>query len=129
MPTAQEKKMDPRPEGGVLSETHVPLPAPVLDALERGEVIEAIKLLRASSGLDLKQAKDLVDTHLARTRTSEFEPTMPAGLLSSHTMAGVRRDRKIPSPGEDRASGHGFWRVAALIALGLAGYFLIRALD
>ena len=40
------------------------LPANVLDALRRGDVIEAIKLLRASTGLGLKEAKDAIDQHL-----------------------------------------------------------------
>lgn len=40
-----------------------PLPLEVLDAIQRGNAIEAIKLLRASSGLSLKEAKDVVDNH------------------------------------------------------------------
>lgn len=42
-----------------------PLPADVLAALEQGDTIEAIKRLRGSSGLGLKEAKDAVDRHLA----------------------------------------------------------------
>ena len=38
-----------------------PLPDAVRAALEKGEWIEAIKLLRASSGLGLKEAKDVID--------------------------------------------------------------------
>jgi hypothetical protein len=37
------------------------LPARAVDALRRGDTIEAIKLLRASSGLGLKDAKDVID--------------------------------------------------------------------
>ena len=37
------------------------LPAGAIDALRRGDTIEAIRLLRASTGLGLKEAKDLVD--------------------------------------------------------------------
>ena len=39
---------------------HAPssLPAPVLEALKRGQLLEAIKLLR-SSGFGLKEAKDV----------------------------------------------------------------------
>jgi len=44
-----------------------PLPPDVAAALERGETIEAIKLLRASTGLGLKEAKDVVDGHRAGT--------------------------------------------------------------
>ena len=38
-----------------------PLPLDVLDAIQRGNAIEAIKLLRASTGLSLTEAKDVVD--------------------------------------------------------------------
>ena len=41
------------------------LPAKVLDALARGQQIEAIRLLREASGLGLKEAKGLIDAHLA----------------------------------------------------------------
>ena len=37
------------------------LPPEVLDAVRRGQTIEAIKLLRETTGLGLKEAKDLVD--------------------------------------------------------------------
>ena len=37
------------------------LPTDVLEALHRGQRIEAIKRLRAKSGLDLAQAKRLID--------------------------------------------------------------------
>lgn len=39
------------------------LPPPVIAALQRGNTLLAIKLLRQSHGLGLKQAKDLVDLH------------------------------------------------------------------
>jgi ribosomal protein L7/L12 len=42
-----------------------PLPADVLAALEQGDTIEAIKRLRAATGLGLKEAKDIVDRHLS----------------------------------------------------------------
>ena len=52
---------------------NLPLPPKVLEALRRGQMIEAIKLLRASTGLGLKEAKDWVDAHAAT-------PQMPTGL-------------------------------------------------
>ncbi|MEO5882015.1 MAG: ribosomal protein L7/L12, partial [Caldimonas sp.] len=42
-----------------------PLPADVLAALEQGQTIEAIKRLRAATGLGLKEAKDAIDRHVA----------------------------------------------------------------
>ena len=41
--------------------TSNPLPANVLDALQAGNKIEAIRLLREATGLGLKEAKDWVD--------------------------------------------------------------------
>lgn len=39
------------------------LPDDVLDALGKGQTIEAIKLLRSATGLGLKEAKDLLDAY------------------------------------------------------------------
>jgi ribosomal protein L7/L12 len=40
------------------------LPADVLAAIQQGNKIEAIRRLRAARNLDLKGAKDLVDSHV-----------------------------------------------------------------
>jgi hypothetical protein len=42
-----------------------PLPPAAVAALEKGSIIEAIKIVRADRNLGLKEAKDLVDRHLA----------------------------------------------------------------
>ena len=47
-----------------------PLPPDVLAALEQGNKIEAIKRLRAATGLGLKEAKDIVDGQRASGRPS-----------------------------------------------------------
>lgn len=39
------------------------LPAEALAALSRGQLIEAIKIVRAATGLGLKEAKDMVERH------------------------------------------------------------------
>ena len=41
-----------------------PLPPEAIDALQRGNKIEAIKLVRAAQRLDLKDAKDRVDAYV-----------------------------------------------------------------
>jgi hypothetical protein len=41
------------------------LPPEAVSALERGEMIEAIKIVRQVTGLGLKESKDAVDAHLA----------------------------------------------------------------
>src|SRR6185436_382395 len=40
-----------------------PLPEDVLAALSRGETVEAVKRLRAATGLGLQEAKYLLDRH------------------------------------------------------------------
>lgn len=42
-----------------------PLPAAALALLEGGRIIEAVKSVRASHGLELKDAKDWIDSHIA----------------------------------------------------------------
>lgn len=46
--------------------TTSPLPAHVLDALRRGDAMEAIQLLRNSAGIGLKEAKAIVDMQTGR---------------------------------------------------------------
>jgi hypothetical protein len=41
------------------------LPATAVDALQRGVVIDAIKIVRAERGFGLKESKDAVDRYLA----------------------------------------------------------------
>ncbi len=43
------------------TEMHEPLPANVIAAVQRGEKIEAIKILRERTGMGLKEAKDAVE--------------------------------------------------------------------
>jgi hypothetical protein len=65
-----------------------PLPADVRAALEKGAWIEAIKLLRASGGIGLKEAKEVIDRqratlgptktpHVDRHRAPGEVPRMP----------------------------------------------------
>lgn len=46
------------------SENHK-LPDDVVEALQLGDTIEAIKRVRAATGLGLKEAKDMIDNHAA----------------------------------------------------------------
>jgi ribosomal protein L7/L12 len=79
------------------------LPPDAARALARGDKIEAIKLVRAETGLGLKQAKDWVD---AQGST----PRMPTGL----------------SPGEvPRHEGLVGW-ILAVVAIVAVGWFLLR---
>ncbi len=46
-----------------MPESRPPLPSEALAALERGNKIEAIKIVRAAQGIGLKEAKDAVEAH------------------------------------------------------------------
>ncbi len=82
-----------------------PLPAPVLAALQRGNKVEAIKLLRELSGLGLKEAKDLVDA-----APQQFQPDLAAR-----------------APGEVQESRSlGAW-LFAIAAIALVAYYFLRA--
>jgi len=64
------------------------LPPDAIDALARGETIEAIKRVRAATGLGLKEAKDLVDAY----RLSDGGATRHASPVGRSTAAGARND-------------------------------------
>ena len=82
-----------------------PLPPDVLEALQRGNKIEAIRRLRVQTGLGLKESKDAVDAYR---------------LL--HPEAGDL------SPGQVRSSEGGLWWAVALALACLLGYWLFRRL-
>ncbi|MGE3346279.1 MAG: hypothetical protein AB7I35_02470 [Ramlibacter sp.] len=84
-----------------------PLPSAVRDALQSGQTIEAIKLYRESSGLGLKEAKDVIDLY----RQS----------LDDRTAGAPTR-----APGEQPRSGPGKWIAVALAAAAAAGYFFFK---
>ena len=64
-----------------------PLPAEVRAALEKGRWVEAIKLLRASGGMGLKEAKEVIDRQRAN-----FPPPAKAAHIDPHRAPGeVRR--------------------------------------
>lgn len=80
-----------------------PLPPDVLAALQRGNKIEAIKLMRQATGLGLKEAKDAV----------EASP--------EHAQLGQSGQR---SPGEVARSGSIGWVLLALVIAGLVAYLM-----
>jgi ribosomal protein L7/L12 len=66
----------------------------VLDALQRGKTIEAIKLLRASGGMGLKQAKDVIDSYASGNAESAVAPG-PLGALPADVSAALHNGNKI----------------------------------
>lgn len=59
--------------GGVTFDAFQDVPPGVREALEQGQTILAVKRLREATGLDLKQAKDMVD-EIRRRRPAAIEP-------------------------------------------------------
>lgn len=57
---------------------HDPLPAEVIAAVQRGEKIEAIKILRERTGIGLKDAKDAVEAW-AEGHVTELHGAAPSG--------------------------------------------------
>lgn len=60
----------------------IDLPVDVIDALHAGRKIEAIKLLRKHRGIDLKEAKDIVDAY-ARENDDLIVEREDTGSLTS----------------------------------------------
>lgn len=82
-----------------------PLPSSVMEALQAGNKIQAIKLLREQTGISLKEAKDTVDAF-------EHRSTQEAPRLS---------------PGEEPKSGKVFWWFAVfLIASGVSLFYFFK---
>ena len=90
------------------------LPPDVIEALRKGNKIEAIKRLREATKLGLAEAKGLVD-QLERAKPSASQPRAP-----QHNPPIPHRPGNL-SPGEvPRSSGGG---VAVAILLALAAFF------
>lgn len=70
------------------------LPVNVLNALQQGDTIEAIKRLRQSSGLGLKEAKDVIDDHLRGLPVS-ITPSESADALPPAVVDALQRGNKI----------------------------------
>ena len=68
-----------------------PLPANVLSAIQRGSAIEAIQLLRASTGLGWKEARDVVNRHL-RSAPAQGAKAATLASLPMAVAAALRTD-------------------------------------
>lgn len=82
-----------------------PLPVAAIAALNKGNKIEAIKIVRRERGVDLKQAKDAVDEYL------RSQPALQASLAAKQAEA---RDSALR------------W-LAIVIAIAVFAYFYFAA--
>ena len=83
----------------------VKIPPAVIDALQRGKKVEAVRLMRDTSGLDLKGAKDRIDMHLNESQ----------------------RHLHARAPGEvPRSNGVAGWIVAVAI-VGIIAHYVLRS--
>jgi len=81
------------------------LPPDVVDALQKGQKIEAIRIMREQTGLGLKEAKDSVEGYQQLYRPAD-------GL----------------SPGQVGDTGSGIWWVIGLVLVCVVGYMVLRRL-
>ena len=135
------------------------LPDDVLDALQQGHTIEAIKLLRTATGLGLKEAKDVIDAfqqgHSMTVPIARSMDQLPVSvlqaiqsgnkieairLLREQTGLGLKEakdavetmpKRKAEGTGhfptiEKPKSGNGFWWLVSFVALGFFVYYFFR---
>ena len=70
------------------------VPSDVAAALQRGDKIEAIKLLRDATGVGLKEAKEAIDRLEAGDALKIPARAQPA-VLSEEVMASIRRGNKM----------------------------------
>ena len=101
---AIDQHMSGEPATVVSSPSVAPLPTSVLEVLQRGSKVEAIKLLREQTGLGLGEAKDWVDA-------------FPQGSRANMGSA---------SPGEVSRSGGLVWWSVALAVATLVAYYVLR---
>jgi ribosomal protein L7/L12 len=133
-----------------------PLPANVLEAIQQGNTIEAIKRLRLATGLGLKEAKDVIDRHLAgspvqlkrETRPTSVPAAVTEALNRGNKIEAIRLMREATSLGlkeaKDAVEAHGLsptsqalapgevprsnpvvWVVIALVAVALMAYYFV----
>ena len=133
------------------------LPPEVLEAVKGGRQIEAIKLLRQSTGLGLADAKQLIDAHARgmpvsvpsgfdrpplRTLPSNVTQALQAGnkieairLLREQTGVGLKEAKDAVdaaevsnplSPGQvrDRSGGAMWWIIGLLVLAGI--YYVLK---
>jgi ribosomal protein L7/L12 len=80
------------------------LPPEVIQALERGQLIEAIKLLRQARGLGLAEAKHAVEAHARGAQPRPGQAGMAHAGQSGEVMEALRSGNKIEAIKRMRAN-------------------------
>jgi len=97
------------------------LPANVVEALRRGNKIEAIKLLRAATQVGLAEAKGVIDaleSHAKATRAAQGKAPVSAPARQVPTPQVQRRPREDDlGPGEVPRASPGAAAIAIVIAI------------
>jgi len=105
------------------------LPPQVIEALKRGNKIEAIKLLREAMSLGLAEAKSVVDAHerLSGNSAPKGKPKVLQSMAAKHTSAYIRHRDDDLSPGEvPRSSASPLTIVVAIAAVGAAAWLYVK---
>jgi hypothetical protein len=96
-----------------------PLPPDVREAIDRGDALAAIKLLRKRTGAGLKDAKDVIERSLQRERVPPPSAAPPQRL---------GRPGPRLSPGEvPRSAGLGRWLLVAAIVAAVVYFVWVRS--
>jgi hypothetical protein len=109
------------------------LPPEVLEALKRGNKIEAIKLLRERMAVGLAEAKSVVEAHGMMSGNSApkarpgAKPAAVRSKVANHTSAYIRAREDDLSPGEvPRSSASPLGIVIAIAAVATAAWLFVK---
>lgn len=94
------------------------LPPAVMDALRRGEKIQAVKLLREATGLGLKDANDRIHGFIDG---ADLPPSDAAAVVSTAAPSTSRPPTVVSG-----RSGSGIGWILLIAALAIAGWFFLR---
>ena len=94
------------------------VPPEVVDALRRGNKIEAVKRLREASGIGLAEAKGLIDRLEGGAHAGQSAHPTPTTLHHAHP---VQPEQSGLSPGEVPRGKEGTFAIVILVAAAAAG--------
>ena len=99
------------------------LPDAAIAAIARGQLIEAIKIVREATGLGLKEAKDLVDQHREGPPASVSLPRHKSPEQAGRGNGSVVGSTRTTSTISTETRSHGVWWMLGLIVCFAAAWF------